>query len=171
MIFTGNIEAIYDAWLIGDSSLKKMYDTLVKMRDQARVNHKPLPYLFEYYNVHGFWKTSSSLAKYVIGQVYNAFVEALDTGRRLPRFLLVILDKDIIEDVDVFDYGAPKEIYNNVKWLSKQIEIQIQRRITETTAVKPGALYCSDPKIVFVTMIRRPMQFPARSQMEKVVSL
>ena len=36
---------------------------------------------------------------------------------------------------------------------------------------KPGAVYTSDPKIVYISMIRCPMMFDHESRMEKVVSL
>ena len=49
----------------------------------------------------------------------NALIEALNKGRRLPQFLVVILDRDVIEDVDIYDYGAAKEILFTVKWLAK----------------------------------------------------
>ena len=53
----------------------------------------------------------------------------------------------------------------------KQIDILIQHKIKEITAAKPGGLYSTDPKVVLVTMLRRPLHFPSGSQMEKVVSL
>ena len=107
----------------------------------------------------------------MIGRVLNSFIEALNEGRRLPRFLIVMLDKEIIEDINVFDYGASSEIIDNVNWLVRQIDIAIQRRKTATLAVKPGALYSTDPKVIFTTMIKRPLHFPTKSRMEKVVSL
>ena len=111
------------------------------------------------------------MEKHVIGRVLNSFIEALNEGRRLPRFLIVLLDKEIIDDVNVFDYGASNEINENVTWLMRQLDIAVQRRKTATLAVKPGALYSTDPKIIFTTMIRCPLHFPTGSRMEKVVSL
>ena len=82
-----------------------------------------------------------------------------------------MLDKDIIDDIDVFDFGASRFIYENIKWLIKQIDILIQCKKAEITAVKSGALYSTDPKIIIITMLHRPLQFPPGSQMEKIVSL
>ena len=141
------------------------------MRDQARVRNRLPPYLFEYYNVHGYWKTPSSVTKNILGRLRSAFQEALNTRRHLPCFLLVILDKDLIEDIGLYDYSASKEIYECVEYIVQQLDVMINRRKKELTAIKPGALYSSDPKIILVTMLRHPLQFPTGSQMEKVVSL
>ena len=140
------------------------------MRDQVRVAKKQPPYLFEYYNVFRFWKSSAN-SRHTIGRVLNAFINALNQGRCLPRFLLIILDKDVIEDVNVFDYGAAKELLKNVQWLIRQINIEITRKRAEITDAKPGALYSTNPKVVLLSMIRRPLHFPSRSRMENVVSL
>ena len=83
----------------------------------------------------------------------------------------MIIDKDIIENLGIYNYGAAREITENIAWLAKQIDVLIQRRKTKLTDVKPGALYSTDPKIIFVTMFRRPLQFPAGSQMCNVVAL
>ena len=141
------------------------------MRDQAAANNKTPPYLYEYYNVEGFWVLPTTGIHRSIAHILNSFIEALNMGRWLPRFLIVIIDKDIIEDVDMYDYGATKELYENVKWLIRQIDILIQRKKAEILNVRPGALYSTDPKLILVTMIHRPLQFPTGSQMGKVVTL
>ena len=107
----------------------------------------------------------------MIGQIYNSLIEALNKRERLPHFLLVIIDKDIVEDIDLFDYGASKELMGNLEWLIKQINILIQQRRSEIIEIKPGAIYTLDPKIVLVNMVRCPLCFPSGSQIEKVVSL
>ena len=153
---------------MGDAFLKSIFDTVKKMKEQARVNNKSPPYLYEYYNVTGFWKQNS---RRVIRHTLNAFIEALNGGHCLPRFLVIVLDKDLIEDVDLYDFGASKEIYENLKWLIKQMDVLIKQKKTEIAAIKPGVLYSTDPKVILVMMLRCPLFFPVGSQMEKVSSL
>ena len=141
------------------------------MHEQARANRKSPLYIYEYYNVFDFWKTPVTGSCRVIGRMINALIEGLNKGRQLPRFLVIIIDKDIIKDVGIYDYGAAKEIMDNMSWLAKQIDVLIQRRKTELTDAKPGALYSTDPKVIFVTMLLRPLQFPKGSQMSNVISL
>ena len=62
-------------------------------------------------------------------------------------------------------------IAQNLDWLIRQIEVAIKRRQMELTDIKPGAVYGSDPKIVLVEMIRRPLVFPSNSVMYQVLAL
>ena len=60
MLFVADkIQAIYNVWFLGDAFFKNIYDTLKQMKAQAKVQHKQPPYMDEYYNVHGFWKTAA----------------------------------------------------------------------------------------------------------------
>ena len=65
----------------------------------------------------------------------------------------------------------PKKFCSRSSGWQKQIDLLVQRRKSELTDIKPGALYSTDPKVIFVTMIRRPLQFPVGSQMSKTISL
>ena len=73
----------------------------------------------------------------------------------LPRFIVVIINHDIIKDVDVFDRNAHKTIGDNVHWLVHQIDILVKRKKAEIQVKRPGALFVGDPKIIFVRMLRR----------------
>ena len=170
-LISANLEAIYDVWIVGDSFLQGIYSTLQKMQEQAKANLKMQPYIYEYYNIMAFWNSPTLQGLRVIARVLNSFIEALNKGCRLPWFLLVVLDKDIIEGVRSFNFGTAKEILDNIKWLVKQIDVMIDCKRLKITQLKLGAVYSTDPKIVLITMIRHPLQFPSNSQMEKVVSL
>ena len=162
---------IFDVWIIGDGFLHEVVNSLFDMRKTAITNHTNPLYLYDYYNVFTYVPSPSMGATRTIACTFNAAVEGLNNKRRLPRFVIVIVDKDIIEDVNIFEYGASKAIFKNVEWLVRQINIHIKRKRLEVLETKPGAVYTSDPKIVFVTMIRCPVIFDLGSCMEKVVAL
>ena len=141
------------------------------MKRQTKTAKTKPPYIFEYYNVLGYCSAKNSATRRVIARVLNSIIQGLNTRERLPCFLIVILDKDVIEDVDMFDYGVSKQLCQVVRWLVKQIEIVLCRKRLELSEIKPGSAYKTDPKIVLVSMPKRPLQFPRRSRMEDVVSL
>ena len=113
----------------------------------------------------------SSGSCHTIGRVVNSLITALNTHDRLPRLVVIMLDKDLIEDVGIYDHCAEDVIAQNLDWLIRQIEVAIKRRRMELTDIKPGAVYGSDPKIVLVEMIRRPLVFPLNSVMYQVLAL
>ena len=166
-----HVPAIYDAWIIGDGSLGEIIDALFQMRTSAVLKKKMPPYLYDMYNVFTYVPNKNLGACRTVARIYNALAEGLNNRICLPRFLLVIIDKDIVEDINLFEYSASTAIFKVFEWLIRQINIAIKRRRTELIDVKPGAVYGNDPRIIFVSMLRRPMLFDRESRMEKIVAL
>ena len=90
---------------------------------QAKIKKLPQPYLLEFYNIKKFYNLSPGVR--VIARIINALIEAIDERQKLPRFLLVILDKDILADLDVYDPQIVRLIRQMVNWVVKQIQITI----------------------------------------------
>ena len=51
---------------------------------------------------------------------------------------MVVVDKCIIEDVNIFEYEASKAIFRNVEWLVRQINVKQKR--SEILEAKPGTV-------------------------------
>ena len=156
---------------MGDQFLAEIFSTLQDMQKHAIDNKSAQPYVYQYYNIVAYHKKLTSGTTTVIARILNSFVKGLNNRPRLPRFVVIPTDKDIIEDVNLFDFGAAREITANVDWLLRQINIFIHQRKTELSEIKPGAVYSTDPKVVLVTMLCRPLIFPSNSRMERVLSL
>ena len=146
----GNVPSIYNAWFVGDEFLRSTFPMFIEMKQEAAIRKREVPYLHAYYNVFAYTTSTSSGNCRTIGRIFNSLVHRLNTRDRLPRFLVVVTDKDIIEDVNVFEYGAGVEIMKNIEWLFKQIEIVIRHKHTELINARPGAVYMSDPKIIAI---------------------
>ena len=141
------------------------------MRQQAKLNKEDPPYLFQYYNVQGFMQERESMGiRRAIARMVNATIKALNLQVRLPRFLVLAPDKDIVDDIDQFDEETPDLIRANLNWLIRQINMVVTRRKTELADKKPGAIYSSDPKVIYIKMTRCPMQFKDGSRMDKIIS-
>ena len=147
-------------------------NTLPSWRSESANNKETVsPYVYEYYNVMFYSQRRSSATKHVISRIVNSIVEGLNRRPRLPRFLVIMLDKDLIEDVDLYDFGAPAEYRRNLNWLFRQISMLIRRRRLDLIDKKPGAVYNTDPKVIFVKMIKRVAFYNKGHRMEKVCSM
>ena len=142
-----------------------------RRRTRAVNSHKP--YLYDYYNVFGYYTTRSSGNRRAIGTVLNSLIVGLNTRDRLPRLIVLVLDKDIIEDVCIYNNPslAAEVLEDNVTWLFKQIETHIRRKQIELTDKKPGAVYGNDPKIIVVEMLDRLLRFLGSSTMAGILEL
>ena len=135
------------------------------MMNEADMNHEaPQLYMNEYYNVLPFVRTGEANC---IARVINSLIDALNECHRLPRFLVIILDCDIIDDADPFKVDQ-LFMQRVTMWLLKQIDLLIKHRRLEITEKRPGAIFTSDPKVIFAKMIRRVDYYPPNSCLEKI---
>ena len=79
----------------------------------------------------------------------------MNQEHHLPQFMLILIDKDIIEDIDVFALDAVQAIRGEVDWLVHQISILIKRKRASLLEKRPGAVYGNDPTVIYICMIRR----------------
>ena len=93
----------------------------------------------------------------IIGKIQNAFIAAMNDNHLLPRFVVVILDKDLIVDVDIFDCGAQDIIYDNVDWLLKQIAKGLLTRRKDLKSKNIGAVDSEPTRVIWVKMLTRPV--------------
>ena len=134
------------------------------------------PYSDEYYNVHAYF-TSSTPQRYATGRIVNNLIETLNQKQvqrmRLPRFLIVMPDKDIINDTDDLEIGESetvKDIAQNVNWVARQIDIHVRRKCLQINERKPGAICSDDPVIIYVPMMPRTERYDENSRMGKICS-
>ena len=109
----------------------------------------------DYFNIHAFYNDKASAPELAATHIVNSAVDAVNKSHRLPKFLVVILDKDILSDFDLFASDAVESIAEETSWVVKQIQTAMKHRRSSVTDQKPGAVYADDPKIIFVRMIRR----------------
>ena len=62
-----------------------------------------------------------------IGRMVNATIEAINQEKKLPKYLIVIPDGDIIRDIEDFDYGANRFLAKQINWLVKNINLAVRR--------------------------------------------
>ena len=108
-IFAENVESFFDAWITGDKFLDDCYNTLESMITEANENRKLLqPYLNEYNNIKRF--TDPVCVDRSAACIVNSLIEGLNQRHKLPCFLIVIIDTDIIADFNIFKSNIIKSV-------------------------------------------------------------
>ena len=118
-----------------------------------------------------FYKLLSGRVHRSTARIINSLIDALNNNHRLPCFLVVMLDNDIIKDVDVFARDALGIIVEITYWLVRQVEMIIRRKKAEIMEKKPGAIFSGDPKIIFVRMIRHHCKFLTGNRLDTLFGL
>ena len=106
-----------------------------------------------------------------MSRVINALIEELNKkDTRLPKYLVVVLDKDIIYEVDS-DMDQAHNILGHITfWLVNQINLILWRKCTALMDKKPG-MVSRPTTIMFVWMLRRISTFLPESNLVKTYVL
>ena len=133
------------------------------MCQQAKTQKKSGPFLNDYYEVKFFFQRPLSQIKYVETRICNAIVEGMNTIDRLPKYILIILDKDLIESLKKVEFGAKIMIENAIIWLIEKLEKAIYWRKDDIRSKCPGALTGhGEPRLIFVSIPERPRSTDSR---------
>ena len=155
--FLDNVPAVCDVWFMGNTFLRKIFQTFQSMKSQAAVANKLKPFLFEYYNVYAEYPSTSNPMKSVIARFFNTFIHALNDHARLPKYIIFALDKDIVQFAKQDDFGAVEMFEDLLDWMCKNFENYLETRKEDICGKHHGALWSyAEPRMVWVKMIPRP---------------
>ena len=111
-----------DIWILGDWFLKDMFLTLQALKHGSTVQRKSPPYIYDMYNLFYFFTSPLNFGNNTLLQINNAFIEAINRRDQLPKFIIIVLDCDLIDMINRFDFGITAELEQCVKWLAIQME-------------------------------------------------
>ena len=155
-LISANVKAIDALWLVGDNFMQEVYTSFQNLRDKAK-DKKDIPYVFQQYNVTPYHVPKLSNLRFASTRIFNSFVSGLNEFDHLPKHVMVIPDKDLIESISLCDYGIAEILEDNLKWLLININRQIELRQIDLRNKRIGALgSTSEPRLIWVTMLCRP---------------
>ena len=126
------------------------------MRDQAHAKNdfSSQPFLFAHFNITRHY---AGLALHGIARHINPLICALNEHKTLPKYILMIPDRDILTSMKTAkNFGVARIIGAVLHYLIKQIDLFIERRCQEAMQKKSGALMADHPKVVWMRMLKRP---------------
>ena len=127
----------------------------MEMQEEALKIKSPAckTYLQEYYNIKAFYELGKNGVCHMATRIINLLIEAFNTMHKLPRFLVIMPDKDILSELNIFDLFVNATIREYVTWMVKQIAMLVRCKRAELLDKKPGVIYAGYPVIIFVQMI------------------
>ena len=155
-IFLENIEALRDLWIVGDV-LCEIYNGLLAIRATARINKRSPPYIFDHYNVFGFFANLTFYVRSSLARILNAVIEGINTKSKLPRYVIIIPDKDILESFKFCDFGIKTLLKGSIQWLHQKINRVFETRHEDMRNQRQGSVSSvTEPRLIWVKMIDRP---------------
>ena len=168
-----NTPALYDVWVLGDNFVKELFPAFEAIKFKSQHDSKTTAtYMQEYYNLRAFNNLLSGGVKLAVVRVVNSLIEGINRKdiHHLPKLLIVVIDKDLINDLDLHDENIVNTIQNLTQWLVRQIDMTIRWKRMDLLEKRPGAARHST-KIIFVRMLRCIGSFHPNSKMSKICDL
>ena len=96
-------------WIVSDRFAKNAYLSFRGMNNAEAKANNMLPYLFENYNVVPIHPDTWSQVL-ILTRVINALISGLNENDYLPRYIMIVLDKHLVANAGVFDFGVSHTI-------------------------------------------------------------
>ena len=114
------------------------------------------PYIYEFYNFDCHYLSQLSPLKPLIVRIYNSLIKAINHSKTLPKYIIVIPDKDIIQSLGMYDYGVYDLLEANVSWLVNRLAKAILTRRDQFKKRRAGVIPKELPKFIWVKMLTQP---------------
>ena len=164
-LFPGDIQAFYDLWFVGDQFIKDNFNCfldLSQQSDRQLINNTTEFYMRQFFNVKMVQKSGELPTQSAMSRTLNALIDAVNRkDAKLPKYIVVMMDSDILRYLDMHDDDTAKMIPELVDWFVRQIHTVIRRKRIDILEKKPGA-GCTT-KVIFVRMLRRIGVFDDRT--------
>ena len=142
--------------MIGDDFLYTTYGTLQGLKTEAYIKQTTPPFCYEYYNVAAWYQTSISTVP-AITRIYNSLIEALNEQIHLPKYVVIVIDKDIVVPQLKKNIEATEIITDQIYWLVRQISRTILARREDLKIHTPDSVSTEPTTIVWVKMLTGPI--------------
>ena len=127
-------------------------------------------FIDEFFNIEILYGTAD-LDTSAMDRVVNALIGHMNSkGAMLPKYLVVIIDKDMLHDVDQNLSYEDATIFVNetVRWVVRQISTAIRRKKADLLEKFPGAISGLETKVIYVRMLRRIGKYHEESSMYNI---
>ena len=123
IIIPGYIAAQRDAWLVGDNFLDEVFYAFTKLKDEAKDSQQSGPYLYQYYNITCSTENNLSSNDDTMARIVNSVINKLNEPiRKLPRFIIIIPDRDLLRHINYLGYGISHILGSCLNWIIKKID-------------------------------------------------
>ena len=119
------------------------------IHDQAITEKKIPPYIEEEFNVIPLFKNAAE-TKSTVARIYNAVIAGIEDNERLPKYIVVMPDHDVIKYGDEYGADAPVALYTLLKFLVKNINRIVDAHFEAIYKKKPSAIKAGEPHIIWI---------------------
>ena len=94
--------------------------------------------MYKQYNIM-FWYKSPLLPQPSAVRIFNSFIDRLNATPKLPKYVLIFPDEDIIRTMKHLDFRIMTMLEEQLKWLFDQLNKYSTHRCDDLRAMRIGA--------------------------------
>ena len=130
-VFSDPVKPIRILWIVGDGFFRSAYSELQSMKTGN--DPKVWPYIYQQFQLKPYFQKSAGTSDGATYKLHNSLAEALNAENRLPEYVLIFPDRDIILDINYFKPGNHTLIKLSLNWLAKEIDKSLAGRSRQAT--------------------------------------
>ena len=113
--------------------------------------------MHEMFNISAKYPGVSSISIPAHARVYDQLVTGLNDNFKLPRYIIIPLDKDILDCISHNNFGVNILLEEVLDWLARNIDRAIDLRKEDMRGKRIGSIVSSgEPRIIWVVMVTSP---------------
>ena len=145
-------------WILGDAFLLDVFAHLSKIRLEAIRAKSPTPFIYDQYNIKFFTANPLSEVRSMLTKLVNSLIKALNEATKLPRFVLVIPDLDVMKFIGKVEEGVEAiSIFENaLNWIILEMDKAVRAKKDELRKRRKGSVVSTEPKLIWVKTLNRP---------------
>ena len=104
-VLSDKIKANKDLWLVGDTFLRDVWPAILGTNTKVTAQKTSKLYIFDNYNIVPCFSGRTTFTRSILVHLHNQIISTLNDQEMLPKFIVVLPDKDIIEAVKQAGFG------------------------------------------------------------------
>ena len=128
------IKGLNNVWLLGDNFIAASYRKFFLQRPEV-IEREVFDQDFFIKNNYDFYNYCnskySSATKNILTRLQNTFASAINKNISLPKYMIVILDNDLIDFLDFYDPGQAEILGHWLQWLLTEMKNLIAARLKQ----------------------------------------
>ena len=124
-------------------------------QDAEKDSREPPLFILEFFNIKAYFD-SLGIEGLALSRVVNSLIKGVNEKHaKLPKYLVVLLDKDILYDIDQGQSMQSTQIIMGeiTRWLVRQINVVLRRKRIDLLEKCPGTVSGYATKVIFVCML------------------
>ena len=149
-----------DVWIVGDRFIKRNFHELPESSIEAKSAKKDDLYLNRYYNLIPKHPADVKNPSNILLRYGDIIGDAVNNCVRLPRFVIIALDKDILQAIVKTYKGKfinpldmEEDMTEAINWLVHFTHRTINTLKTDMYYKKPGSATAAEPQFIWIKML------------------